>query len=172
MPKKRSTRGKARGGKARAAPAGFHTLTPYLTIRGAAQAIEVYKRAFGAEELNRDVMPDGRMLHARVKIGDSTLMMSDEFPEHGGRSPLALGGTPVTLHLYTKDVDKLWSEALAAGCKVTMPLEDQFWGERYGKLRDPFGHEWSVSQPLGPAAAKRLKEKREASLEDLMGGPG
>lgn len=135
MAKKRpgasKTKGKARGGsrgpaRANVIPAGFHTLTPHLTVRGAAKALEFYKEAFGARELTRQPLPDGRLLHASVKIGDSILMLNDELPEHGGQSPKALGGTPVTIHLYAKDVDKLWDQAVGAGCKVTMPLEDMF----------------------------------------------
>ncbi len=170
MPKKPQRAKKAkRPSKPTPIPPGFRTLTPYLTVRGAAEAVDFYKKASGARELQRQPMPDGRLLHARVKIGDSILMMSDEFPEHGAKSPLALGGTPVTIHLYTKDVDKLWSQAVAAGCKVMMPLEDQFWGERYGQREDPFGHVWSLSMRVEGLTPKQLEEKRTAAMAGFSG---
>ena len=126
-------------------PDGMHSLTPYLTVKDAPAAIEFYRRAFGAEELLRIPGPDGRLLHASLKIGDSALMMSEEFPEWGGRGPLSLGGSPVSIHLYVEEVESAWAKAVDAGCEVTMPLEDTFWGDRFGSLRDPFGHLWSMA---------------------------
>src|SRR5207245_495334 len=126
-------------------PRGMRTVTPYLVINGAAKAIEFYKKAFGAKEITRQGMPDGTLMHAMIQIGDSLVMMSDEFPGGDPKSPASAGGTTFNLHVYSKDVDKLWNQAIAAGATASMPLENQFWGERYGKLQDPFGHIWSVA---------------------------
>ncbi len=118
-------------------------VTPYLMVRGAAEAVEFYKRAFGAEELSRMPDTDGRrLLHCHLRINGGDLMMSDEFPEHG--FGLGAGPSGVTLHLDVDDADRWWERAVEAGCTVTMPIADQFWGDRYGQLRDPFGHGWSI----------------------------
>lgn len=127
-------------------PEGFHTVTPYLTIRGTGEALEFYEKAFGAVEESRQEGPDGRLIHAHIRIGDSPVMMSEEFPEYGAHSPLGLGGSPVTIHLYFEDVDAAWKRAVDAGAEVTMELADQFWGDRFGQLKDPFGHRWSLGQ--------------------------
>src|SRR6201994_4695359 len=127
------------------------SLTPYLTVSNAAAAIGFYKKAFGAEEVVRHLAPDGKQLmHAHLKVLGTDLMLADDFPEHMGRSrtPEAFGGSPVTLHLHTDDVNTLWANAVAAGAKVTMPLADQFWGDRYGQFTDPFGHSWSAGQTV------------------------
>jgi uncharacterized glyoxalase superfamily protein PhnB len=127
-------------------PEGFHTMAPHIIVRGAAQAIDYYKKAFGAEEVMRMPGPDGKtVMHAELKIGDSMLMVCDEFPDMGCKGPQSIGGTPVTLHLYVPDVDAAFQRAIKAGAQVTMPVTDMFWGDRYGKLKDPFGHEWSVA---------------------------
>jgi len=126
-------------------PEGYHTLSAYLTVRGASDALEFYKKAFGAVELMRLNMPDGKIAHAEFKIGDSILMISDENPECGSTSPEALGGSPVTLHLYVADADATFSDAIQAGAKEKMPLENQFWGDRMGGVVDPFGHHWLVA---------------------------
>lgn len=139
-------------------PNGMHSLTPYLIVQDAPQAIEFYKRAFGAEEQQRVPGPDGRLLHARLKLGDSILMMSEEFPEFGSKGPLALGGSPVSLHLYVEDVDKAWARAVGAGCNITMPLEDTFWGDRFGSLRDPFGHLWSLASHIQDLTTEAIAE--------------
>jgi uncharacterized glyoxalase superfamily protein PhnB len=135
--------------KARPVPQGFHTLTPHLVIEGAAQAIEFYKKAFGAKEVSRMPAPDGeRLMHADIVIGDSHVMLADDFPEYCdgvSRSPRKLGGSPVTLHRYVADVDAALKQAVAAGAKETMPATDMFWGDRYGKVEDPFGHDWSIA---------------------------
>ncbi len=126
-------------------------LTPYLTVADARAAIEFYRRAFDAAELRRLETLDGRkIIHAALSINGALLMVSDDFPELTGRaaSPQALGGSPVTMHLTVPDVDAFFARAVAAGAAVTMPLADTFWGDRFGKLRDPFGHHWSVSTPL------------------------
>jgi uncharacterized glyoxalase superfamily protein PhnB len=128
-------------------PEGYHTLTPSLTVDDAAQAIDFYKRAFGATELARAPAPDGeRIWHAELQIGDSRLMLLDEFPEMGGCSaPKTLGGTTISLHLFVEDADAAFERAVDAGAAVEMPLQDAFWGDRYGKVRDPFGHVWSIA---------------------------
>lgn len=121
-------------------------VTPYLTVRGAKEALEFYKRAFGAEEVMRMDAQDGkRLMHAHIKVNGGDVMMSDEFPEHG--AGLGSGPVGVTLHLAVDDADRWWKRAVDAGAKVKMPLEDQFWGDRYGQLSDPFGHSWSIGAP-------------------------
>jgi PhnB protein len=136
-------------------PQGMHSVTPHLICAGAAKAIDFYKQAFGAEETARLPGPDGRLMHAAVRIGDSTVMLVDEMPEWGALGPKSLKGSPVTLHIYVEDVDAFVARAVKAGAKVTMPVEDAFWGDRYGKLEDPFGHHWSVATPV-----------REVSMEE------
>jgi PhnB protein len=134
-------------------PEGYHTLTPHLIVRNAGKALDFYKKAFGAEEIFKMPTPEGKIGHAELKIGDSILMMCDEWPGMAS-SPQTVGGTSVTLHLYVQDVDTAYKKAIAAGCTSTMPVQDMFWGDRYGKLKDPFGHEWSIAthkQDLTPA---------------------
>jgi uncharacterized glyoxalase superfamily protein PhnB len=147
-------------------PAGFHTVTPYIVVKGADKAIEFYKRAFGAEETVRMPGPDGKIMHAEIRIGDSVMMLGEESPMGGCKSPQSVGGTTVGLHVYVKDVDKAFAKAVAAGAKVSMPVADMFWGDRYGKLSDPFGHEWSIGthvEDLTPAEmAKRGAEAMKA----------
>ena len=126
-------------------PEGLHTVTPHLVVKGASQAIEFYKRAFGAEEIKRLPGPDGKsLIHAELKIGNSRLLLVDEFPEMDCRGPRSVGGSPVSIHMFVDDVDAAFDKALAAGAEVRMPLADQFWGDRYGVLTDPFGHIWSI----------------------------
>jgi uncharacterized glyoxalase superfamily protein PhnB len=150
-------------------PDGFHTLTPHLIVRGAAEAIEFYKNAFGAEEVMRSTMPGSKtIMHASLRIGDSVIMLNDEFPNYGALSPVALNGSPVTIHLYVTDVDAVFNRAVAAGATARMPVADMFWGDRYGKLTDPFGHHWSIAtrkEIVSPAelekrAAKAFGEKK------------
>ncbi|WP_374403345.1 VOC family protein [Niveibacterium sp.] len=126
-------------------PAGMHSLTPHLVCRNAADAIGFYERAFGAVTLGRLPGPDGKLMHAMLKIGDSALMLNDEFPEFGALGPQAGATSPVTIHLFVEDVDATFARAVEAGARVTMPVADMFWGDRYGKLEDPFGHQWSVA---------------------------
>jgi PhnB protein len=143
------------------------TVTPYLTVSNAAAAIDFYKKAFGAEEVVRHLAPDGkRLMHAHLKLLGMDLMLSDDFAEHMGRSrtPEAFGGSPVTLHLHTDDVDTLWANALAAGAKVTMPLKDQFWGDRYGQFTDPFGHSWSAGQTIKKVSQEELEVGAKAAF--------
>ncbi len=150
-------------------PPGMRSVTPYLAIAGAAQALEFYKKAFGAKELSREALPDGKLMHAMIKIGDSRIMMADEFPGSNFRAPANAGTTTVMLHVYTKDVDKMWARALAAGAKVGMPLDDMFWGERYGQLVDPFGHLWTLSMRI-PMSAQEREAKRQASMAMMARG--
>jgi len=141
----------------------FQTVTPHLVVDNGKAAIEFYRTAFGAEVVASNVTPDGkRLMHGHITIRGMSIMLSDDFPEYNGgkaKSPKALGGSPVTIHLHVEDADALWAKAVAAGAKVTMPLADQFWGDYYGKLEDPFGHEWSVGQ------TKTIKPEAEI-LED------
>jgi PhnB protein len=130
----------------KAIPEGMHTITPHLVVKGASQAIEFYKKAFGAEELFRLPWPDGNsIMHAQLRIGDSALFLVDEMPGMGSRGPEIGSGSPVTIHLFVEDVDAVFGAALAAGAEQRMPPADMFWGDRWGKLVDPFGHEWSVA---------------------------
>jgi PhnB protein len=150
--------------KARPIPEGHATVTPYLIASSAARAIEFYTKAFGATELMRFVDGKGRIGHAEVRIGDSRVMLADEFPDHGARSPHAVGGTPVFIHLYVEDVDAVAARATAAGAKVIRPVQDQFYGDRSATLEDPFGHVWNVATHVEDVSEEELK-RRSAALE-------
>ena len=126
-------------------PEGFHTATPHLVVSDAAAAIDFYQKAFGAEEVSRMPGPEGKIMHAAIRIGDSPVMLNDEFPDMGTVGPKAIGGTAVTIHLYVKDADAVWDSATKAGAKVVVPIDDMFWGDRYGVIEDPFGHRWSIA---------------------------
>lgn len=140
-------------------PEGMHTVTPHLVCSGAADAIEFYKKAFNATELGRVPAPQGStLLHASIRIGDSVVMLVDEFPQCGSVSPKTLKGTPVTIHLYVEDVDSFAAQAVDAGATVVMPVQDMFWGDRYGVLEDPFGHRWSVATHTRDVGEEELKE--------------
>ncbi len=165
MPKKASReKRKAKTQKFERVPKEFHTVTPYLAINGAAEAIDWYKKAFGAKELDRQAGPDGKLIHGRIQIGDSIVMLSDIFPGALHKNPRELGAASVTLHIYSKDVDALWRMAVEAGAKVDMRLDDMFWGERYGQLTDPFGHAWSLSMRI-PISAKEMEQKRQEAMK-------
>jgi PhnB protein len=140
-------------------PDGYHSVTPYLIVDGAADAIEFYKRAFGAEELFRMQMPDGRIGHAEIKIGDSPVMLADEFPENDARGPKSRGGACVHLMLYVPDVDETFKRALAAGATELEPLVNQFYGDRSGKLRDPYGHIWMVATHVEDVPPEELERR-------------
>ena len=140
-------------------PPGMHSVTPHLVCAGAANAIEFYKKAFKAEELGRIDGPDGKLVHGMIKIGDSMLMLVDEYPEWDSLGPNARKGTSVTLHLYVEDADTQFKQAIDAGCSVRMPLDDMFWGDRYGIVQDPFGHLWSIATHI-----------RDASPEEIQAG--
>jgi PhnB protein len=131
--------------KVKAIPDGYQGAMPYLCVNDAAGAIEFYKKAFGATELKRMGMPDGKIGHAEIKIRDAIVLLADEFPEMNFRSPQSLGGSPVTIHLYFEDVDAIAEAAVAAGAKMVRPVEDQFYGDRAGTLEDPFGHVWWIA---------------------------
>jgi PhnB protein len=137
---------------------GMHSVTPHLVCKGAAEAIEFYKKAFGAIEKARLPGPDGRIMHAAVVIGDSTVMLVDEMPEWGALGPKSLKGSPVTIHLYVDDADAFVARAVKAGAKLTMPVADQFWGDRYGKIEDPFGHHWSVAHSVREVSMEEAKK--------------
>jgi PhnB protein len=143
-------------------PAGHHTVTPYLAIRNAAKALEFYKTAFGATETYKLLMPDGRLGHAEVRLGDSVIMLSDEFPEFGGKAPDTLGGSPVSIHLYVEDVDAFVARALAAGARERKPVMDQFYGDRSGQLEDPFGHLWWVATHKEDVPPAELQKRVQA----------
>jgi len=140
----------------KAIPEGFHSVTPYMIVRNAARAIEFYKQAFGAVEKGVMNSPDGKVAHAELQIGDSIIMLGDEFPEMGALSPQSTGGAGMGLHIYLEDVDAAFDRAVKAGAKVEMPVADMFWGDRYGKLADPFGHKWSIGT-----------HKRDVSMEEM-----
>jgi len=150
--------------KVKPIPDGMNSIIPQLTVKGADAAIAFYKKALGAQELHRSQTPDGKkVMHATLKIGDSILFLADEFPEMGGgKSPLGLGGSPVTLHMYVEDVDKLFNQVVAAGAQVRMPPTNMCWGSRYSQVTDPFGHVWALAthvEDVSPEeAAARAKE--------------
>ena len=149
-------------------PARHHSVTPSLTVRGGSDAIAFYVKAFGAKELARMPGPDGKLMHAELRIGDSMIMLADEFPEMGTRSPQTVGGTSTTLMIYVKDVDAAFRRAVEAGAKVTMPLADQFWGDRYGQLSDPFGHNWAMGTHKEDVSPKEMV-RRMAALPPPQG---
>jgi PhnB protein len=140
-------------------PEGYHTATPYLIVQGGAKAIEFYKNAFGATEILRMAQPDGKIGHAEIKIGDSTIMLADESPERGSRSPQSLGGTPVSILLYVEKVDAVTQQAVAAGAKVVRPVANQFYGDRTGTVQDPFGHQWHIATHVEDVAPEELKRR-------------
>jgi uncharacterized glyoxalase superfamily protein PhnB len=142
-------------------PEGMHTVTPHLICAGAADAIEFYKKAFQAVEGGRMAGPQGKLIHALIRIGDSAVMLVDEFPDWGSIGPKTLKGSPVTIHLYVEDVDAIVKRAVAAGAKMTMPLEDTFWGDRYCKLEDPFGHHWSVATHVRDVSPEEMQQAAE-----------
>ena len=152
-------------------PEGFSTVTPHLNVRDADQALEFYKKAFGAKVTVRMPGPGGKVLHAEIKIGDSHLFLADEMPEWGSRSPLTIGGTATAVCLYVEDADTVFDQAVAAGAKVLMPLQDQFWGDRYGKLMDPYGHEWAVATHLEDLTPEEMKKRQEVAMAQMAQRP-
>jgi len=150
-----------------AVPKGYHTVTPHTTVRDAARAIEFYKQAFGAEEKGAMKGPDGKIMHAELRIGDSVIMLADEFPEFGSLSPLSTGGTGIALHIYIEDVDSAFDRAVKAGAKVDMPVADMFWGDRYGKLSDPFGHKWSIATHIRDMSSEEIGEAQEEFMRQM-----
>ncbi len=147
-------------GEVQKIPDGFHSLTPHIVVSDAAKAIDFYKQAFGAEEVMRAPDPSGdRLMHAEVRIGDSTLMMTDTYPEYGAKNPQDLGGSPIALHFYCEDVDAMVAQAVAAGAEIQMPAADMFWGDRYARVSDPFGHTWAIACHI-----------RDVTLEEMAAG--
>ena len=148
-------------------PKGYHTITPHMTVRDAARAIEFYKQAFGAKE--RGVMkgPEGKIMHAELVIGDSIIMLADEFPEFGSLSPQSIGGSGTGLHIYIEDVDSAFDRAVKAGATVEMPVADMFWGDRYGKLRDPFGHKWSIGTHKADLSMEEMKKGMDETMAKM-----
>ncbi|HEV7856036.1 MAG TPA: VOC family protein [Herminiimonas sp.] len=139
-------------------PNGMHSITPHLVCANASDAIEFYKKAFGATELHRLPGPDGKLMHGSIRIGDSTIMLVDEFPEWGSLGPKSLKGSPVTIHFYVDDADAAFKRAVDAGATVKMPLDDMFWGDRYGVLVDPFGHYWSIATHIRDVSPQEMEE--------------
>jgi PhnB protein len=152
-------------------PSGFHAITPHLVVKGASEAIEFYKQAFGATEISRMPFPapDGQVKlgHAQLKIGDSTLFLVDEFPQQNVLAPS--GSSPVTIHLYVTDADATFATAVKAGATVSMPVSDMFWGDRYGKLVDPFGHSWSIAEHLEDLTPAQMQERMKAAMAAMSG---
>ncbi len=146
-------------------PDGYRTATPYLIVKGAADAIEFYKRAFGATEMLRMADPQGRVGHAEIKIGDSVIMLADEHPSMGYRSPRSLGGSSVSILLYLEDVDGVFERAVKAGAKAQRPVLDQFYGDRSGTLEDPFGHVWTIATHVEDVEPEEMKRRAEAAMK-------
>ncbi len=140
-------------------PDGYHSVTPYLIVNGAARALDFYKKAFGATEVMRMTQPDGKVGHAEIRIGDSVVMMADEFPERGIRSAESYGGSPISLMVYVDDVDTLFPQAIAAGGKELSPVSDQFYGDRSGILKDPFGHTWSIATHKEDLTPEQIQQR-------------
>jgi len=152
-------------------PPGFHTVTPSLVLKDAARAIEFYKKAFGAEEVMRMPGPGGRgVMHAEIRIGDSTIFLGDEWPGYDCKSPESLGGSSGALHLYVADVDAAVKRAIAAGAKETMPIADMFWGDRYGKVQDPFGHTWGLATHTEDLSPEEIDRRAQAFMESMAKG--
>jgi len=143
-------------------PEGYHSVTPYLIIKGASRAIEFYKKAFGATELMRFPGPNDTVMHAEIKIGDSPVMLADEGETSTYRSPQTFGGSPVSLMIYVEDVDKVFNQAVSTGAKATRPVEDQFYGDRLGTLVDPFGHIWTISTHKEDVSMEEMQRRMEA----------
>ena len=143
-------------------PEGYHTATPYLIITNAAKAIEFYQEVFGAKELDRLDTPDGKVGHAEIQVGDSRIMLADEFPEWDARSPKTIGGSPVVIMLYVEDVDAVVQRAVAAGARLFKPVADQFYGDRSGTITDPFGHKWTIATHVEDVSPEEMKRRAAA----------
>ena len=142
-------------------PEGFHTTTPSIVVSSSKDAIEFYKKVFDANEIYQFPTPDGKIMHAMIKIGDSFVMMSDEFPQMGARSPTTVGGTSTTIHLYVEDADKVYNQAIKSGAIPTMPIMDAFWGDRYGMVLDPFGHSWAIATHKKDMSPEEMRKAAE-----------
>jgi uncharacterized glyoxalase superfamily protein PhnB len=159
-------------GNVKAVPEGTHSITVHLAVREAHKAIEFYQKAFGAQLLHVHNTPDGRVMHATLKFGDSQVMLADEFPGMGTPAPQTLGGSPVVLNYYVEDVDTLFNRVVAAGATVRMPLADQFWGDRYGQVVDPFGHSWALGSHIEDVAPEEMERRANALFADMAKGAG
>lgn len=148
-------------------PKGFRTITPHLICRDAKKAIDFYQRAFGAETVRSHYMPDGSVMHAELKIGDSIVMLGEEFPDWNVLSPLSLGNTSVIVHIFTADVDSAYQKAVNAGCTPSMPVMDQFWGDRYGQVTDPFGHRWSIATHIEDVPEEEMETRGRVAMEQM-----
>jgi PhnB protein len=151
-------------------PEGYHTATPYLIIRGAADAIEFYQKAFGATELFRFPAPDGKIGHAEIKIGDSPIMLADEYPEMGYKGPQTLGGSPVSIMIYVEDVDTVFNRAVSSGGSIKEAVQDKFYGDRMGTLTDPFGHVWHISTHKEDVSVEEMQRRAKAASAAASGG--
>lgn len=170
--KKKAKQKKATNLKRKVAPVprGYHTVTPYLTVRGAAEAIDFYKRALGAKEIMRMPGPDGKsVMHAELRIGDSMVMLSDELPTSSCKAPTTLGGTTTMLMLYVPNADAAFKQAVNAGCKVRMPLADMFWGDRFGTLEDPYGNVWGLATHKEDVSPKEMTRRAQAAMAQMQG---
>ena len=157
----------------KAIPEGYHSVTPYLVVNDAVAAIDFYKRAFDAKESYRLQGPEGKsIIHAELKIGDSIVFLSDEFPHGGCISPKSLGGSSVTLHIYTEDVDRVYNQAVSAGAISMMPVMDTFWGDRYGQLKDPFGYIWSIATHKQDLSQEEIQKEGEAAFKEMATSKG
>ncbi len=148
-------------------PEGYHTATPYLTLNDASRAIDFYKRAFGAQVVARMDGPDGKVAHAEIRIGDSMIMIGDEMPGMGNRSPQSLGGTTGGIMLYVENADAVFKQAVSAGAQVEMPVADMFWGDRYGRLKDPFGHSWSIGTHVEDVAPAEMSKRMQEAMSKM-----
>jgi PhnB protein len=144
-------------------PEGYHSVTPYLIVRGGADAIEFYKKAFGAVELFRMPAPDGKIGHAEIKVGDSPIMLADEYPDMGYQGPVSLGGSPVSLMIYVDDVDTVFNRAVEAGATVKEALADKFYGDRMGTVIDPFGHRWHLATHKEDVSPEEMERRAKAA---------
>jgi len=150
-----------------AVPAGYHTVTPYLIVRGAAKVLEFYQKAFGAMGVHSMAMPDGKIMHAEMRIGDSVVMLADENPAWGATGPQTLGGVTSSILLYVENVDARFQQALDAGCTVKKPLQNQFWGDRMGTVSDPFGHVWSIASHVEDVAPDEMQRRAAEMIKQM-----
>lgn len=151
-------------------PEGYPRVTPYLMVKGAADAIDYYTRVLGAQERMRLAAPDGSIGHAELALGDSVIMLADEFPDMGALSPETVGGTPVMIHVYVEDVDAVFAEAIAAGATVLQEVEDKFYGDRSGSFEDPFGHRWSVATNVEDVSPEEMEQRAAKAMSEMGGG--
>ena len=157
--------------KPKAIPEGYHTITANLVIRGAAKAMDFYKKAFGAEEIMRMPGPGGTIMHAEMKVGDSRFMIGDEMPQMNCKSPQSYGGSPVSFYVYVENADAAWKRAVDAGAKSVMPLADLFWGDRTGRLEDPFGHSWVLAQHVRDVTPEQMKKGQDEFMAKMQKKP-